>query len=643
MSNTAVFGLSVLAYAGLPLVFVAWRTPFRFVLLYAHLAALLVLAGLLSGIYELEIAGLTIPAGQVAYAGLMFTAIVTLIAGRDLQVLRSVVALTVSVDALVVVAFALTRWAVQTPAINDPFEVPEATFASVLRPVVLGGLLTVGLIVLLTSLLERAKARRSGRSMTAVYVLAFVGVLTIDGLLFPVAAEAPTPGLGGLVVEGVLAKLLLAGVYAVPLLGFVVFHRGLVERFEATPIPVRQLVALSRDPLLDRLDDSERRAGSAQATVQRILDAATGTALVTLDPDFRITRFNRGAEELFGYTEAEVLGRTPEILRHADGLTPDGHVRGVPREETTATWRGLSDGAHRDAHYLDKSGEEVVLSLSVNEIRSDGVLIGYLATGEDVTERARAERAQAEALRREQQSVHRLEEADRVKDELVSTISHELRTPITSIQGYTEMIVDGAYGPVDPRQSEALQKVDRNVTRLRALVDDLLYVARGPDAGPRGRHVPLDLREVVTEAWATVCQLAGERHLELALDLPDVPVVVTGDALVLERLVLNLAGNAVKFTPDGGRVACSVRTTAGSALLVVSDTGMGIPAEDLGRVFERFWRAPQARDEQIAGSGLGLSVARRIVTEHHGTIEVESALGEGTTVTVRLPSATLPA
>ncbi|WP_051706186.1 sensor histidine kinase [Nocardioides aequoreus] len=643
MSNTAVFGLSVLVYAGLPLVFVAWRTPFRFVLLYAHLAALLVFAGLLSGVYQLELAGLTIPAGQVAYAGLMFTAIVTLIAGRDLQVLRNVVAVTIAVDVLVLASFALTGYAVDAPNINDPFGVPEATFATVLRPVVTGGVLTVVLIVLLTSLLERAKARRSGRSMTMVYVLAFVGVLTIDGLLFPVVAQAPTPGLGAAVVEGVLGKLLLAGVYAVPLLGFVVFHRGLVERFEATPIPVRQLAALSRDPLLDRLDATERLAGRAQATVQRILDAATGTALVTLDPDFRITRFNRGAELLFGYTEAEVLGRTPEILRHADGVTPDGHVRGVPRDETTSTWRGLSDGVHRDAHYRDKSGAEVVLSLSVNEIRSDGVLIGYLATGEDVTERARAEQVQAEALRREQESVRRLEEADAVKDELVSTISHELRTPITSIQGYTELIVDGAYGPVDPRQSEALEKVDRNVTRLRALVDDLLYVARGPDAGPSGRATPLDLREVVTDAWSTVEQLAADRRLDLRLDLPREPVVVTGDPLVLERLVLNLAGNAVKFTPDGGRVTCSARTAATEAVLAVSDTGMGIPTEDLGRVFERFWRAPQAHDEQIAGSGLGLPVAQRIVAEHQGSIEVESALGEGTTVTVRLPSATLPA
>lgn len=637
MANTAVFGLSVVVYAGLPLLFTLRRMRFRFLLLYAHLAALTALAGLLSELYRLQVLGTVLPAGSIAYAGIVFGSVVTLIAGRDLLVLRNVVALTLSVNLLVLAVFALAARAVEDPGIRSTVGVSSQIFATSLRPVAAGGLLTVALIIVLAGILERAKGRLSHGAMGATYVLCFVGVLVVDGVLFPVVSQAPDPALGSLVVDGVRAKLLLAAVYSLPLLGFVVVNRDLVDRYEQTPIPVTQLVTLTRDPLLDRLDAVEAEADQAQATVQRILDAATGTVVVTMDSEFRILRFNRGAERLLGYTEAELRGKTPELLRHPPGLTPDGFVRGVPRPETTEQWRRLSDGAHRDAHYLTKSGQEVVLSMSVNEIRSDGTSFGYVAIAEDVTERTRAETAQAEALQREQEAVRRLEEADRVKDELVSTISHELRTPITSIQGYAELLADGAYGPVAPGQVEPLEKVERNVTRLRALVEDLLFVARGP-AAPRAPLVPLDLREAVGEAWSTITQLAADRDLALELQLPDEPVRVLGHALVLERLVLNLAGNAVKFTPDGGRVTCSLQLNAVGALLVVSDTGIGIPAEDLDRVFDRFWRSPQAHDQQIAGSGLGLPVAQRIVAEHHGTIAVDSALGAGTTFTVWLPT-----
>lgn len=626
MSGAVIFGCSVLLYAGLTLLFALRRSAIRYLLLYSHVAALNVLASLLGSLYVTEVAGVSVPAGQVAYAALIFTAVVTLVVGRDIQVLRNVVALTISVNVLVYVAFHLAAAALTAPGVLNPSSVSPAVFDLSLRTILGGTALTVVELVSLLVVIELAKTRLGTRAMAAAYVAGFALVLVIDGVLFPLVVRAGEDALASLILEGAQAKLLLAVVYAVPLLVFVALDRPTVSRFEAVSLPLRDLLSLSltRDPLLEQLDATTQQAGQAEATVSGILDAARSTILATTDTDFRLTRFNQGAERLLGWRESEVLGQTPDLfrpLRDGPGTSPEEHRQ---------RWLELADGAYRDAEYRTRDGARVVFSISLNEIRDGETLLGYLAAGEDITERARIEAAQAE-------TVQRLEDADRVKDELVSTISHELRTPITSIQGYTELLVDGSFGDLDAAQGDALSKIERNVIRLQALVDDLLFVARGQSAEERLALVPLDLRDPLAAAWDTVEQLAHHRELRLSCEVPPDPVVVRGDALVLERLVLNLAGNAVKFTPDAGSVRARLRMDDVEVVLVIRDDGMGIPREDLDKIFDRFFRSSEANDRQIPGSGLGLNVAQRIVTMHHGRIHLDSEVGRGTTVTVSLP------
>lgn len=221
-------------------------------------------------------------------------------------------------------------------------------------------------------------------------------------------------------------------------------HLVRVAIFDATQRRAyeRELVR-TRDEQAVELKVRTEQAASATATVSQIIDAATNTLLVATDADLIVTHFNRGAQHLLGYTADEVIGRpTVELLDRAE-------IRGYAEElEVSSELVSLipalvRHGQPRNWTLTTRAGERRAMSLSFTEIRDDDRLIGYLYAGEDISVRLRTEAAQAAALRRELESVARLEEADRVKDEVVSTISHELRTPIAAIQGYGEILANG--------------------------------------------------------------------------------------------------------------------------------------------------------------------------------------------------------
>ena len=232
----------------------------------------------------------------------------------------------------------------------------------------------------------------------------------------------------------------------------------------------------------------------------------------------------------------------------------------------------------------------------------------------------------------------RLLELDRLKDEFVATASHELRTPLTSLSGYLEMSLDPAEGPLSPTRESHLRIVQRNANRLTALVDQLLFLARA-DSHPLelDRH-PVDLEGVLNEAVETARPAASAKNISLVVagdPLPD----VAADRPQLLRVVDNLVANAVKFTPDGGTVRLAARHEGDSAVLEVSDTGLGIPHAEQSDLFNRFFRGTNAIEKAIPGSGLGLAISRVIAEAHGGTIQLHSTPGVGSTFRLVLPLA----
>lgn len=252
-----------------------------------------------------------------------------------------------------------------------------------------------------------------------------------------------------------------------------------------------------------------------------------------------------------------------------------------------------------------------------------------LALARDVTERTELQRSLAEQN-------EQLKTLDRMKDEFLALVSHELRTPLTSILGYVELLLEEP--ALDPGHRHYVEVVDRNAHRLLRLVGDLLLLAHLESGRLELARSTVDLAAVATSALESQRPRAAAAGVEVTLTAEPVPQILADHAR-LEQLADNLLSNAIKYTPPGGRVHLHVgRTADGDALLEVADTGIGIPEHEQRQLFERFFRASTAKEQQIPGTGLGLTIAKAIAEAHDGDIYVRSAPGEGTTVGVTIPA-----
>ncbi|MFC6153592.1 ATP-binding protein [Nocardioides yefusunii] len=381
------------------------------------------------------------------------------------------------------------------------------------------------------------------------------------------------------------------------------------------------------------------RAKSEQARVRQLVRSASGVAIIGTDAEGRIDLFNPGAEKMLGYTQREVLGLSPSIFfTQAEVERLSRRLGSRASFGDVAAKLAARTISNTDVEFLRKDGEVLTLQFAMSRIHDDdGEVAGFVATGEDVTDRVKRQRALEEALAAEQVANENLKEVDQVKDALISGVSHELRTPITSILGYLEVLEDGGFGDLEPAQVRALRRVRGNSTRLLSLIDDLLMLNRIQDEFVEVVHSSLDLREVVRGARESNLSVFAAAGVRLVCEVPARAVRVQGDADRLARVLDNLLGNAAKFTERSGEVLLSLHCEGQQAVVTVSDSGIGIPASEQPRVFDRFYRAAAARERAIQGSGLGLSVAQALVRAHGGRIEVSSEPGEGSTFRVRLP------
>jgi signal transduction histidine kinase len=227
-------------------------------------------------------------------------------------------------------------------------------------------------------------------------------------------------------------------------------------------------------------------------------------------------------------------------------------------------------------------------------------------------------------------------ELDRLKDDFVATVSHELRTPLTSMMGFLEMIREGEAGELTDDQKRFLAIVYRSSERLQRLVGDLLFVARLDASGLQLQFEHVDLEEIVRDAAESSGALARARELDLRLELAPLSSI-TGDRERLSQLIGNLVSNAIKFTPAGGRITLRTFVHDRRAVVEVEDNGIGIPADEHERLFQRFFRSSTATEQAIPGTGLGLVISRAIAEAHDGTIDVRSDTGAGACFRVELP------
>jgi signal transduction histidine kinase len=240
----------------------------------------------------------------------------------------------------------------------------------------------------------------------------------------------------------------------------------------------------------------------------------------------------------------------------------------------------------------------------------------------------------------ERQYVESLKELDRQKSEFLANASHELRTPLTSIAGYLEMLREGDFGPVSAEQEHVHEVIDRNAVRLRDMIEDILVLSRIEGDRLRPDRRVLDVRDLVERVRGDLAPTALRKGVDLVTEPGARPAEVIGDRDQLERAVTNVVANAVKFTPVGGEVVVTVDVGEDEVSIVCRDTGIGIPQEDLAMTGTKFFRARNAAEHVIPGSGIGLTIVRSILEAHGGRMTIESVEGEGTTVQLCLPLST---
>lgn len=356
--------------------------------------------------------------------------------------------------------------------------------------------------------------------------------------------------------------------------------------------------------LLEELEDQKRRLESI------VRNSPIG--ILMLDPLCRIVAFNEAMEQLTGWSAEEAVGQDLcDLLQ-----LRDQHGQPACRGFFPLTREHAAVPAIQDATLTTRDGRTLDVRLRYGLVRHpDGTPVNVVITVENVTEQR---------------------EAETLRSTFVSMVSHELQTPLSIIKGYAGLLSRaGARWDPETVRSHA-RAIEEETDRLSRLVNDLLEVSRMAASGIELRTGPVDLEWLVRRAVRRLGARTASHAIVVEAE-PDLPEVMA-DHQRVEQVLYNLIDNAVKYSPEGSRIVVSARRRDGEVAVSVSDQGMGIAAQEQGRVFERFYRGARVRDQQISGVGLGLFICQSIIQAHGGRMYIESEVDRGTTVTFTLPA-----
>jgi PAS domain S-box-containing protein len=352
-------------------------------------------------------------------------------------------------------------------------------------------------------------------------------------------------------------------------------------------------------------------------------------AIISVDEEQRIVHFNQGAEAVFGWREQEIVGQPLDVL-----IPPDVHDRHGEHLRRFAGGDVVSKkmGERQEIFGVRKGGERFPAEASISRLDVGGQRL-FTAVLRDVTERKEAERALAEALEQARAARDEAQAAVRAREDVLHVVSHDLGNSLSAVVINTTVLLKTLPdAPEDVRQRiSSVRDLARRMQRLRQDLLDVASIEQGRLSVEWDAWHPGPLAAEAVEAFAP---LAGEKEVELAVQVDPAVPEVEGDRERVMQVLANLLGNAVKFTPAGGRVELRVDAAPGEVRFAVRDTGPGIDAENQAHVFDRFWTS---RTSNRHGAGLGLAIARGIVEAHGGRIWVESTPGEGSTFAFTLP------
>lgn len=379
-------------------------------------------------------------------------------------------------------------------------------------------------------------------------------------------------------------------------------------------------IAIARDVTERRQVELALRRSNALLRAQR---EAAIDGVLAIDEHRALVGYNRRWVEIWGIPQA--------LLDTQDGGLLRAHV--LSQIKDAAQFEERTD--YLLAHPYESSRDEFELKdgrvldcFSASVLSPEGEYFGRIWYLRDITERKRLERALVDQN-------EKLKQLDRLKNNFVNMISHDLRTPLTSILGYAEFLEDESAGPLSGKQREFVTQIERSAARLDHMVQDLLEIARLDAGAFELKCQGVDFGRLAEEVVASLLPQFEARRLRLEAQVPAQPLMAWLDRDLIERVLLNLLSNAIKFTPSGGTIRISASVVDGAVRCEVADTGIGIADNDLPKLFRRFSQLDTKLKR--AGTGLGLSIVKTVVEAHGGAVGVESVPGEGSTFWFTLP------
>lgn len=358
-------------------------------------------------------------------------------------------------------------------------------------------------------------------------------------------------------------------------------------------------------------------ANERKARLAAIVDSSEDTILSkTLEGI--ITSWNKAAEKMFGYSEQEIIGRHITTLIPEERRNEEDYIIGQIKQGNKVD--------HFETYRCHKNGKLIPISLSVSPIVSEGKIIGAAKIARDIT-------AQVEAKKEAERLYEEIKTLNSKKDEFIGLASHELKTPLTSISAYLQILKRVI---IDQKAHMFLTKTLQQVGKLSSLVEDLLDVSKIEAGKLQLTKTQVNVSEVLTDA-VQLLEHSNPSH-KIRLKSYGEPVLITGDAHRIEQVLVNLMTNAIKYSPKADAIDVSVHYETNQVKFGIKDYGIGIPEDKISQVFDRFYRAED--DPNISGLGIGLYLTRQIVNRHNGKIWAESTFGVGSTFWVTLPTGT---
>ncbi|HYJ86387.1 MAG TPA: PAS domain S-box protein [Pyrinomonadaceae bacterium] len=391
-----------------------------------------------------------------------------------------------------------------------------------------------------------------------------------------------------------------------------------------------------------KADEQLRRALEFDETVM----LSMGEGLFTVDIEDRVTFMNPAAQRMFGWTLEEMLGRRMHDVTHRS--RPDGTLFPASECAGLAVLREGTMLSEFEDVFIRRDGTFFDVVYSSSPLRGDGKITGLVIVFRDISDRKQTEEERGRLLEAEREARAEAEKANRLKDEFLATLSHELRNPLNVVIGYAEILRRSEEFQQNTFVLKAAETIRRNALAQAQLVSDLLDLSRLQMGKLSLNRQPVSFSTVVSDAIETVRDEANAKRISLDVRLDREVLVVEGDPIRLGQIAWNLLNNAIKFTPAEGKVRITLSREDDSSVLAVEDSGQGISPEFLPHVFEIFRQADASIVRRQGGMGIGLALVRQLAELHHGDVKAESeGHGKGARFTVKVPlytpgAATLP-